>query len=248
MEEDMALCPRCHALLPEKVETCPNCGQSTKVAGSLAVPAPRPAGSLAIGAYLKTGWALFKQYPGGFLGFSLIYAAITLVLGAVPLMGWLVASAISLPLLMGNFIVSAKLMQGHPAVFSDFFTGFNFFLPLMLVAVISSILVSLGLLLLIIPGVYLAVAFLFTGNLVIDRCLDFWPAMNLSRRTVHPMWFGIFAFFLLLLLINLAGALCLGLGLLVTEPLTFCALTAAYSDIFGFQSDYAEKLPRLKQL
>ena len=37
-------------------------------------------------------------------------------------------------------------------------------------------------------------------------------------------------------LLNLAGAVALGVGLLVTIPLSFCAVTAAYADIFGFQS------------
>jgi len=61
--------------------------------------------------------------------------------------------------------------------------------------------------------------------------------MELSRRTVNPRWFGYFAFMLLLALLNLAGALLLGLGLLVTIPLSFCTVTAAYADLFGFQSD-----------
>jgi hypothetical protein len=52
-----------------------------------------------------------------------------------------------------------------------------------------------------------------------------------------------FAFLLLLMLINLAGALLLGLGLLVSVPLTACAITAAYADLFGLQSVYSEDFP-----
>jgi uncharacterized membrane protein len=100
--------------------------------------------------------------------------------------------------------------------------------------------------LLIIPGIYLAVAYLFAACLVIDRRLDFWPAMELSRRSVNPLWFGIFTFILLLVVVNLLGGLLLGLGLLVTVPLSYCALTAAYADLFGFQSDYTQEVPRLK--
>jgi uncharacterized membrane protein len=77
---------------------------------------------------------------------------------------------------------------------------------------------------------------MFASYLVIDRRLDFWPAMELSRRTVNPRWFGYFALVLLVALLNLAGALALGVGLLVTIPLSFCAVTAAYADLFGFQS------------
>jgi hypothetical protein len=63
---------------------------------------------------------------------------------------------------------------------------------------------------------------------------------------VHPRWFSFFAFFLVFVLINLGGALLLGLGLLVTVPFTSCAWVAAYADIFGLQSDYSGSVPRLK--
>ena len=41
---------------------------------------------------------------------------------------------------------------------------------------------------------------------------------------------------LLVVLLNLAGALLLGVGLLVTIPLSFCAVTVAYAEIFGLPS------------
>mgnify|MGYP001109631286 CR=1 FL=1 len=119
--------------------------------------------------------------------------------------------------------------------FRDFFAGFQYFLPLLLLSLITSIFIAIGILLLIIPGIYLAVAYLFSSYLVVDRGLDFWPAMELSRRTIHPRWFSFFAFVLLLVLLNLAGAIALGVGLLVTIPLSFCAVTVAYAEIFGLQ-------------
>jgi uncharacterized membrane protein len=149
---------------------------------------------------------------------------------------------------MGNFIVSAKLLQGQTPDFRDFFAGFQFFLPLLLLSLVAGLFIGIGTILLLVPGVYLAVAYMFASNLVVDRRLDFWPAMELSRRTINPRWFGYFAFMLLVALLNLAGALLLGLGLLVTIPLSFCTVTAAYADLFGFQSDYTQEVPRLKTL
>ncbi|HZE20930.1 MAG TPA: hypothetical protein VE082_02665, partial [Desulfobaccales bacterium] len=200
------------------------------------MPSSRSMQSLPLGDYFKTGWELFKQYPGGFIGFFLVNAAIGLILCAIPLLGWLLYFAVSPALIMGNFIVSAKLLQRQTPGFRDFFAGFHFFLPLLLLSLVTSILIAIGLALLIIPGIYLAVAYLFTSCLVIDRRLDFWPAMELSRRTVNPLWFAIFTFIVLLVVINLLGGLLLGLGLLVSVPLSYCVLTVAYADLFGFQS------------
>ncbi|HLD46596.1 MAG: hypothetical protein A3K40_05090 [Syntrophobacterales bacterium RIFOXYC2_FULL_60_23] len=155
---------------------------------------------------------------------------------SIPYAGPVASFAVSTPLLMGNFIVSAKLLQGQTPEFRDFFVGFQYFLPLLLLSVVAGFFIAIGTLLLIIPGVYLAVAYLFASYLVVDRRLDFWPAMDLSRRTVNPRWFGYFAFVLLIALLNLAGVVALGVGLLVTIPLSFCAMTAAYAGIFGLQA------------
>ena len=199
-----------------------------------------------LGEYFKTGWELFKQYPGGFVGFCLLYFVIQVALHAIPFVGAVASLAVSTPLLMGNFLVSAKLLQGQTPEFRDFFSGFQFLVPLLLLSLVAGTFIAIGTILLVIPGVYLAVAYLFATYLVIDRGLEFWPAMELSRHTVNPRWFGYFAFVLLLALLNLAGALALGVGLLVTIPLSFCTVTVLYAEIFGLQSDYSQEVPRPK--
>jgi uncharacterized membrane protein len=176
------------------------------------------------------------QYPGGFVGFCLLHFLIQWLLNRTSHLGAVASVAITSPLLMGNFIVSAKLLHGQTPEFRDFFAGFQYFLPLLLLSLVAGVFIAIGTMLLVIPGLYLIVAYMFASYLVVDRRLDFWPAMELSRRTVTPQWFGYFAFVLLVALLNLAGAVALGVGLLVTIPVSFCAVTAAYADLFGFQS------------
>ncbi len=242
----MPHCPRCGNEMPEDAEFCPVCGRSAAAPQSptlAKVVARRTHGPLPIKEYLQTGWELFKRYPVGFIAFTLIYFLIQLVLRFIPLAGAVAAFVVGPALFMGNFIVSAKLLQDRTPQFSDFFLGFQFFVPLLLTAFVGGLLTGLGLLLVILPGLYAAVAFLFAAPLVVDRRLDFWPALETSRRTVNSIFFGMFGFFLLLILINAAGALCLGVGLLASAPVTFCAVTAAYADVFGLQSDYSEGFP-----
>jgi uncharacterized membrane protein len=192
--------------------------------------------SLPLSDYFKTGWGLFKQYPTGFVGFCLLNFLIQGLLNSLSYVGTVASFAVTSPLFMGNFIVSAKLLQGQTPEFRDFFAGFQYFLPLLLLSLVASLFIGIGTLLLIIPGIYLAVAYFFASYLVVDRRQDFWPAMELSRRTINPRWFGFFAFMLLLVLLNLAGAIALGVGLLVTIPLSFCAVTVAYAEIFGLET------------
>jgi hypothetical protein len=188
------------------------------------------------GFYLKAGWELFKQNAPGFVGFSVVALIVLVALNGKAGLGQVLAYVIGPPLWAGFLIVAMKLLQDQSTEVNDFTTGFKFILPLLLYSVVSSVFISIGLVLFIVPGLYLVVGYIFTTWLIIDRRLDFWPAMELSRKTVHKHWFEVFGFFLLLCLINLGGLLLLGLGLLVTVPWTLCTLTVAYKDVFGIQS------------
>ena len=86
---------------------------------------------------------------------------------------------------------------------------------------------------LILPGINLLVAWIFTFPLIVDKRLDFWPAMKLSRKIISKHWWKFFGFLIVLVLINLAGFLVFFVGIFITFPVTFAALTYAYEDITG---------------
>ncbi|MDI6852613.1 MAG: hypothetical protein QME75_03270 [Deltaproteobacteria bacterium] len=176
----------------------------------------------------------------GFVLFTLVYFVILAIISYPRGIGWLAAAAIHEPLVAGFIIVSAKILQKKTPTFMDFFGGFQFkyFLPLVLLGVVSRVLITIGLFLLVIPGLYLAVSYIFATLLVVDQGLDFWPAMEQSRKFVTPRWFSFFVLLLLLVLVNIAGILALGVGLLVSLPVSWCALVSAYADLFGLKSEY----------
>jgi hypothetical protein len=69
--------------------------------------------------------------------------------------------------------------------------------------------------------------------LVADKKLEFWAAMELSRKVVSKHWWKFLWFHLVLLLIYLAGYLCCYVGIFIAMPLCSAALAWAYQDIFG---------------
>jgi Tfp pilus assembly protein PilF len=236
----MPQCSRCGEELEPGSLFCSNCGMHVEASGPAPATAPpsfypetgRPLGK----SYLKTGWLLFKQYPGGFIGFTALVLLIEAGLGCLPKVGWMV-SFIHYPLLFGFVAVSSRLIKGQGVRFGDFFDGFQFLVTLALLGMVTQVLVVLGLLLLVVPGVYLVVGLMLAPWFVLDRRVGFWEALNLSRRAVHPHWFELFGLLLLIILINLSGALALGLGLLITIPVSWCAITAAYAALVGFQAE-----------
>lgn len=76
--------------------------------------------------------------------------------------------------------------------------------------------------------------FLLFGNFF-AYFADFEPlkALDTSRKIIGKKFFNWLGFLLLLVLFNFVGALCLGIGLLVTIPSSMCAMYVAYEDVVG---------------
>lgn len=93
---------------------------------------------------------------------------------------------------------------------------------------------SLGVfyLLLFIITIILHLLYLFPYFLIADRKMLFWDAMEASRKRVMQNLGGFFLFVLALGGINLLGMLACGVGILVTAPVTWCAIAAAYRDLW----------------
>jgi len=181
------------------------------------------------GTYIRRGWEIFQENIGMFIGYTLITIAISVAAAFIPFGSLLVSG----PLTAGFYIVANKISKGEPYEFGTFFKGFDFFVPLLLWTLIGGIFIALGLVALIVPGIYLAVAYTFVPLFIVFGKIEFWDGMEFSRKLVTKKWWDIFGFVLLLMLINMAGALAFLVGLLFTIPLTYCAIYVAFEDIVG---------------
>ena len=84
-----------------------------------------------------------------------------------------------------------------------------------------------------IPMIYLQTCWAFTLPLIIDKELDFWTAMGVSRKMVSKHWWQVFGVMILIGLLNLAGLCACCVGVLFTLPIGFAALMFAYETIFS---------------
>ena len=92
---------------------------------------------------------------------------------------------------------------------------------------------TLGFILLIIPGIYFAVSYLFAHFFVWFYDVSPTEAVRLSRKTVSGNFGQILLLCLILGGINLLGVLAFGVGVLLTLPLSYCVVYAAFEDIIG---------------
>jgi uncharacterized membrane protein len=91
--------------------------------------------------------------------------------------------------------------------------------------------VAAGFLLLIVPGVIFALKYSQTRFLIIDKHMKPMEAVRESARLTKGKRGKIFGFALLLLLINILGALALLVGLLFTIPLSLIATAVLYKSL-----------------
>jgi len=127
-----------------------------------------------------------------------------------------------------------KLIRGEQAWVGDAFSGFGPMTgQLILLGLVANTLCLIGYALCVIPGIFLQVAWLFSVVLVIDRQMDFWDAMELSRKMVCKHWWLVFGFFIVYSLVVVAGIIACCVGILVTMPIGIAAMLYAYENIFG---------------
>ena len=190
-----------------------------------------------IGDWFSRSWNLVRDNFWLLFGATAVALVIGSVLGFVPALGIPVAVFLALVFQGGLQWLFLKRVRGEPADIGDVFAGFSLaFVPLLLAGIVVHVLVGIGLALCIVPGVYLIVAWrMFVPLLIVDKGLEFWPAMELSRKVVTKHWWQCFGFLLLAGLVGLLGLLGCIVGIFFTMPIAVGATVYAYLDIFGAQ-------------
>ena len=230
-------CHKCGAQVGLGVQFCPNCGESLATPGASGAAAPPvwtpPAGVQARpGHWVDEGWQIVKADIGTFMLLTIVFAVLN---SMVPMI-------LQGPLIAGFHIFCMKKILNRRTDFADFFKGFNFFVPALVASLVTGLFVFCGTLFCIIPGLVVAAMFEFTYLFIVDKRMDFWPAMQASHAVVKSDYFGFTMFLLLMILVDILGALCCIVGLLVAFPVTVAAITVAYKEIVGFDPRTAETL------
>lgn len=212
---------------------------------------------LDIGLCVSRSWELLKRNFGILVGATVLFFILTI--GISQLLGLLTGRAmqslvqgnisagpilvlvlvnvpqmiLSMVLTAGLYNLMLKLIRGQATGIGDLFSGFTTcFVQLAAAGIVVQLLSMLGFLLCVLPGIYLSVAWILTIPLIIDRGLDFWAAMELSRKVVTHHWWLMFCLIIVVALINIAGILACCIGIFAAFPLGLGAVLYAYEDIF----------------
>ena len=244
-------CTSCGTLVSAEQQHCSSCGQEISAGGAgsfhlenagaqRADPGERiptydqlneEGVELPVGDVFREAWDITNANLGPLLLGSLVVTVLSVAVASLGgITGWLAT-----PLTAGIQIAILRLLHGESLQVANFFDGFRRFMPLLLVGLLNNALVTAGALFLLLPGIYLGIAFTWAVWLVLDRDENHWEALKGSVKVVNGSFGPTFVLLLALAGVNLLGALACGLGAIFTLPFSLVALGVAYRRIFGLQ-------------
>jgi uncharacterized membrane protein len=221
-------------------------------------PSPGPFGhpqAWSPGEALSIAWGRFKErWPVAVFAFFLT-EALTQAVGAAPAVfassgaiqpnspaaGGLSLSFIALNLVVGSFLnvgltrVFLQIARGETPAFAVLFSGADRLGAMLLSTILVGMIVGLGFVLLIVPGIVLGLGLCLSQFYVVDANLSparalaaSWAATKGHKGNLLVLGFAAFGLILL-------GLLMLLVGVLATLPIAYIALAVAYTRMSGIR-------------
>ena len=208
-----------------------------------------------IGQVLKT--AMQKQvgfkwsYMAPFLIYLIITGIIAVVQDATVGTGEGVAAALTqiivnilvYPLGIGLGLLGIRRAAGKDTPLSTLWEPYSHFIPLIVMLVLMGLLIVGGFFLLVLPGIYLAVAYSFAPYLIVEKNMGVWEALETSRKAITTFWWRYFGLLLIVALLFIVGAIPLLIGLIWVLPIMAIAIGEVFVATFetasaeGFSTD-----------
>lgn len=175
----------------------------------------------------------------------LVYAAIVVIVNVVldlltddttgfvasTLMSF-IAFLITQLLAIGWIRIALDAVDGQPISVDRIKESFGIIVPFAIAAVLFSVGVSIGLILLIVPGIVVAVTFGLYGPILVDGVrTDALEALRHSAEITRGERLHLFGFGVALVLLNMVGFLLLVVGVIVTSAVSVLAAAHVYRQL-----------------
>jgi uncharacterized membrane protein len=219
---------------------CRNCGQENlpeaKFCSRCGSPLESPALVPGVGNAYGNGWnQLWKNFLELFLiliitfVISLPFSALQWVTGS----GWVFFNIIygifiSGPINYGVSFAYLKAARKDKVEVQDMFAGFKNYWNALLANLLVGVIIFIGIVLLIIPGIYFACKLAFTPYLVVDRKMEVIAAVKASWRMTDGYGWKVFLIGLLAIPIFIAGLICFGVGVIISGMWVNMAFASLY--------------------
>ncbi len=187
------------------------------------------------------GWQTVKSYPLFVIGTMLVSICVPWVIeqggemfldDGFPQVGIKIISvAVSATFALGLAKIYLRFRDGDRPVFENLFDGLAHFHKYLGAAIIAWVAILMGLILFVVPGIVFLIRLWFLAFVIADTKAGPLEAIQQSWDISRGRTMELLGFFFLLIVLNVAGLICLGVGLLVTLPISGLALAHLYRDL-----------------
>jgi uncharacterized membrane protein len=169
---------------------------------------------------IKYGWESVKKDLWYFVGITLVVTLVSIIFNSkgVPAFWVIIGYLVVTWLTVGYLKIALEYKQGHKLPFSDLFNQYKYFWRFLGASVLIGIIVVLGFIALIIPGIYFALKYQFVLNLIVDKDMGVLEAMQKSAKMTKGIKMPLLGFNIVCGGVLVLGFLALGVGILVAQP------------------------------
>ena len=198
-----------------------------------------------IGEVLKTASEKQVGFKFNYFIALIIYGAVSIAItlvqeSTVGTTGDLAASLVEIivtlilfPLGVGLGLLGIRRAAGKETPVSTLWEPYSHALPLIVMFVLMAVLIVAGFFLLVLPGIYLSIAYSFSPYLIVEKNMGVWEALETSRKAITEYWWRYFGLMLVALLLIIIGSIPLLIGLLWVLPIIAIATGEVFAKTFG---------------
>lgn len=138
---------------------------------------------------------------------------------------------IQLFLSLGFIKIMLRLVQDKYVEVTDMFNNFKPFLSYFVASFLYGIAIVLGLLLLIVPGIFVAIRFQFYPYFILENNDSSFTALQKSYYLSQNLTLELLLLGIVVIALNAAGILFFGVGVILTYPLSSMAIAVVYRSL-----------------
>ncbi|MBS0264960.1 MAG: hypothetical protein JSS02_23710 [Planctomycetes bacterium] len=172
-----------------------------------------------------------RQGGGG--GGQQAQAAVGLIMIGMSLVGFAINYTVQQFMQGGGMRFLLRIILEDNAEIPELFSGKPYLLRLIGGGLLYGLMITVGLIFLIIPGIILALMFWPFMYIIVDRDVGVMESFEKARQIMSRNYLTIFVLSILAALINLGGMLVLCVGIFFTIPFTYLLFAVAYAAMTG---------------
>ncbi|MEX0895787.1 MAG: DUF975 family protein [Patescibacteria group bacterium] len=198
-----------------------------------------PISEINFNAIISKGWEVFKKYWPTLLGYTVLIIVAHLLMSGIgamidqesaglSLLFQLISGIVSLLVGMAYIYVLILAAEGKTITLETVFSRSHRIVSYLLGNILLTIVLMVGFILLIVPGIYFSIKYTFVPYLLIHKNIGVFESFSMSAKMTKGRKWQLFLYTLGFVGINIIGLLVLGVGLLITVPVSSLAFVVLY--------------------